>query len=910
MVVISLFVNNHTVLKFDTIFQMHGRAFCCPSPLQILLTMTKATIALRVRLVGLLVLLKVFAEGFDFPRIYNAVVPQPASYEDLNITDTDLCFAAQVDFLGVSERGLSFGGVGQGADFMRIEFLVHSSFELDLLTDLITDPICAHDLTIDEVKTKALHLEYSHGEESRHSSDRNLQEFETIPGFDCYKNLKGSFDWVDSIVKQAAATPGLSIDRIDIGDSFLRTIDVFDGYDMWALNITGTGTATPSAEKGLVFIISGIHAREFTPPELVSRWVDDLVNSYGIDADKTSLLDHTELHIILQANPDGRFVAEDNLSDFRRKNMNGDESQCEPGASGVDLNRNFPFMWGLDTGSSDNPCTQNYRGRSPASEPEVQAIIEYARLVFPEEQRKDDIEIAYPDTIRGAFIDIHSYGDVLIWPFGFENRVTPNENQYQAILGKMSEFNGYGFSGPGPDYLYAASGATDDWAYSTLGAAAFTFELGNEFYEDCDYFLQSILEQNMAALTYVATISSAPFRLGQGPDITALTLTADGNVVIIEATASDSALSSTGDPSSQQNLQSIEVFMDQHPDVLVNGEAPVGMVMSGDYQVSPAGNGVYEFNTDALSVGRHTAYVRAIDSTGYEGPVRAIWFETDRASVETAAPITITNSPISAPTVAPVEPVSPTDAPIAPIAPTDTPVETAAPIATTNSPISPANAPIAPIPLTDAPIETAAPIATTAAPISPTDAPVVPVSPTDAPIVPVSPTDAPVVASTTAPIASTTSTDPPVAPSSNLFGECEDDATARFRVSPLITPVGCDWLGQIENAVFKRIFCVEGGTPHTACRRTCASCEGAPTDSPVPATIKPTASPTVSVSSLAPDFGICEDNNDEPFQAFYFVSQTCGWLRQNQSRWKRFLCKEGAPAWDHCPATCGKCQAE
>lgn len=96
-------------------------------------------------------------------------------------------------------------------------------------------------------------------------------------------------------------------------------------------------------------------------------------------ADATWILDHHEVHLLLQANPDGRKKAETGLS--WRKNTN--TNYCGPTSNnrGADLNRNFTYSWNSTggTGSSGNECDITYRGIGPASEAEVQAIENYVR---------------------------------------------------------------------------------------------------------------------------------------------------------------------------------------------------------------------------------------------------------------------------------------------------------------------------------------------------------------------------------------------------------------------------------------------------------------------------------------------------------------------------------------------------
>jgi hypothetical protein len=67
---------------------------------------------------------------------------------------------------------------------------------------------------------------------------------------------------------------------------------------------------------------------------------------------------------------------------------------CKEDATLVDLNRSFPFQWG-GLGSSSDYSNQDYRGNLPASEPETQAIINYALSIFPTLQRQTDVTNAH-----------------------------------------------------------------------------------------------------------------------------------------------------------------------------------------------------------------------------------------------------------------------------------------------------------------------------------------------------------------------------------------------------------------------------------------------------------------------------------------------------------------------------------
>ena len=347
--------------------------------------------------------------SFPFPHVYTAVVPASGSNAE---QQGATYFAAEVDFLEVVE-------ISEGA--VKISFLVQDQEELEYLQGLTNLPSTnVHQLQMDSRLTSDLQYQLNYSDEK--SRLRRQGSYSNIPGFSCYKNLQGTFDWMDDMVIRANSIPGLSVSLTDIGDSYLKTRDSKQGYDIWALKITGEATEA-ATEKGVFFAMAGIHAREYAPPELASRWAESLIDDYGNNADITAMLDHTEIHLVLQANPDGRQVAETNPNAYQRKNRNPNGSGSSCGDSyGVDLNRNFPFRWGFDTGSSGDQCAATYRGPKPASESEVQAIVHYCESIFPEGQRKLNPEahqqVAYAkDTTMGIFFDIHSSGELIIWPW-------------------------------------------------------------------------------------------------------------------------------------------------------------------------------------------------------------------------------------------------------------------------------------------------------------------------------------------------------------------------------------------------------------------------------------------------------------------------------------------------------------
>ena len=214
---------------------------------------------------------------------------------------------------------------------------------------------------------------------------------EGIPGYPCYRTVE---ETLADGAALAAAFPDLA-EWIDIGDSWEKTEPGgLAGYDLMVLRLTNELNGIPAADKPDLWVMGAIHSRELVTAETVTRFTEHLLANYDLDPDVTWLLDHHEIHVLLQANPDGRKHAE--TGDWWRKNTN--ENYCSPTSSdrGADLNRNFDFQWGCCGGSSGYECDTTYRGASPASEPETQAVQNYVAANFPD-WRPDDLTTPAPD---------------------------------------------------------------------------------------------------------------------------------------------------------------------------------------------------------------------------------------------------------------------------------------------------------------------------------------------------------------------------------------------------------------------------------------------------------------------------------------------------------------------------------
>lgn len=124
---------------------------------------------------------------------------------------------------------------------------------------------------------------------------------------------------------------------------------------------------------------------------------------------------------------------------------------------GVDLNRNYASHW-CEAGGSSNPGSDIYCGPSEGSEPETQAL-----------------QGAFKETIKDRVVlgvlDIHSYGQFIMYPYGWCNKACPHEVFMKAAVERMSKaiksattatYHSMTTSG-----MYLSSGSSTDWYYET-----------------------------------------------------------------------------------------------------------------------------------------------------------------------------------------------------------------------------------------------------------------------------------------------------------------------------------------------------------------------------------------------------------------------------------------------------------
>ncbi|MCX7611318.1 MAG: M14 family zinc carboxypeptidase [Ignavibacterium sp.] len=250
--------------------------------------------------------------------------------------------------------------------------------------------------------------------------------------------------------------PNLITQKFQIGTSQ-------EGRPIWAVKISDNPNLSENEPK--VGYDALIHAREPQSMASLMYFMWYLLQNYGTNPEVTYLVNNREMFFIPCVNPDG-------YEYNRQTNPNGGgmwrkNRRNNGGSYGVDLNRNFGYMWGYDnSGSSPNPSDETYRGPFAFSEPEAQAVRDFA------------IQNNYK-----THFNMHSYQNAFLYPWGYINSLTPDNPIYVEFSTDMCAYNGYTHGNSYQILGYNSNGSVRDWMYgeqtTKQKAFGYTVEIGS-----------------------------------------------------------------------------------------------------------------------------------------------------------------------------------------------------------------------------------------------------------------------------------------------------------------------------------------------------------------------------------------------------------------------------------------------
>lgn len=288
----------------------------------------------------------------------------------------------------------------------------------------------------------------------------------------------------------------------------------WEGRDIWAMKVSDNPLMEEDEPE--IYYNAMHHAREWLTLEMCLYLLNYLTDNYVTNSTITDIVNNRQIWVVPCVNPDGRVYdspGDDPTNHSAqpwgwRKNRrdNGD------GTFGVDLNRNYDYMWG-GAGASDNTSWPTYRGPEPFSEIETQVIRDFVM--------GHDFVFA---------ISYHTYSQLILYPWGYTYNATEDDALLDTVANNMADLitNKAGSAYPGytPAQgadLYMTSGTDDDWLYGEMGIYPYTIELYPDKYENnadvtdpYDRFhpnaskVVPVCEDNIEAALYLARIADNP----------------------------------------------------------------------------------------------------------------------------------------------------------------------------------------------------------------------------------------------------------------------------------------------------------------------------------------------------------------------------------------------------------------
>lgn len=304
------------------------------------------------------------------------------------------------------------------------------------------------------------------------------------------------------------------------------------------------------------------HAREPVSIEVLIYYMWYILENYSTQSDISFLVDNTEMYFIPVVNPDGyeyNRQTDPNGGGMWRKNRsdNGD------GSFGVDINRNYSYMWGFDDeGSSPFPDEMTYRGSSPMSEPEIRNMRQFCA--------EHEFQIA---------LNYHSYSNLLLFPWGYHTDISPDHELMNEFAHLMTKENSYVY-GPASTTIYPTNGDSNDWMYGDEIVKDKTYAFVPEVGGSSDGFwpvrsrIIPLCQENMwqtlmaaklllhyARVTNISPIAVTEINGYAAFDLKRLGL-AEGGIFTVSIAALDDNIQTVGAPIEFSNLELLEAVTD------------------------------------------------------------------------------------------------------------------------------------------------------------------------------------------------------------------------------------------------------------------------------------------------------------------------------------------------------------
>ena len=316
------------------------------------------------------------------------------------------------------------GGWREGEKQIRITDInpetVRQLYHLKLNMDFYGpayDHITAYVIPSEIEEIEALHIQYT-------VEIENLNEH--FSGFwdreDAYHSYQGIIDLADSLAAFFPTICKKYIFGYSVQNRQCAALKISDNVDV----------DEPEAE---VMFDGGIHGDEIGGAENIIRFARDLCINYGTDPDITYLVNNREIWLYLMDNPDGRY----NMSRYN--------------ANGVDLNRDWGYMW-------------DQWGGSPGA--------------FSQVESRALRECMYTNQFV-VHTTYHSGTQIISYPWSYRPNAAPDQNSINQMAVLYSSVSGYSYLpyGQGYNVMYPINGSTKDGNYGMMGSISWSIEISN-----------------------------------------------------------------------------------------------------------------------------------------------------------------------------------------------------------------------------------------------------------------------------------------------------------------------------------------------------------------------------------------------------------------------------------------------
>ncbi len=223
-------------------------------------------------------------------------------------------------------------------------------------------------------------------------------------------------------------------------------------------------------DEPAVLINGSAHGHELLTTDYAFHAIEQVLTGWSQGGPERRWVEQLDLWVVPLVNPDGNWttlrIVSHPRAEIGRKNGRDNDRDCswEPPQEGVDLNRNYPFAWGMlgEEGSKSQPGSTYYRGPSAGSEPEPQALMRLA------------------DRYRfAAAVSFHTWGTMIMSPYTVPGLVNPEPDTawvvaQEIVDGMPVQPNGRRFTVK--KMMYPVDGTDQDWLYHEHGTLAYILE--------------------------------------------------------------------------------------------------------------------------------------------------------------------------------------------------------------------------------------------------------------------------------------------------------------------------------------------------------------------------------------------------------------------------------------------------